>query len=304
MGKVCEAAPQDDGRPLSKSLRHSQPLNELTAQWDDMRAWYGESRVQFWDPLPRAPGQTQQDPINWGVDAALRSGRAYRSMIVWRWDVALLAPVAAPKAPDPRDDHPPTDYLETDRDEPGIVNFDVGWSVPWRVAQCFRDVVGATGDASCWQVDVLSTVGGMCRDRLNENFARTGVDVFRRNFACAPRDEPVLKWMHVIIEMHRGGTRLARWQDAHGFLYSGGVFNPPKAEWTHLCPQPLVLRKFSDAQSRELCEYLRDHDGGIPCDEAPFVAEVCTRLQTTPEIRPALEDPAVRSSFKCELPPP
>ena len=28
---------------------------------------------------------------------------------------------------------------------------------------------------------MLSTVGGMCRDRLNENFARVGVDVFRRS---------------------------------------------------------------------------------------------------------------------------
>ena len=76
---------------------------------------YGETRVKFWDPLPRAPGQTQQDPINWGLDAALRANVAYRSLIVWRWDVALVAPIAGEDPPDLALDLPPTDFLETDR---------------------------------------------------------------------------------------------------------------------------------------------------------------------------------------------
>ena len=37
------------------------------------------------------------------------------------------------------------------------------------MAPCYRAVVGAPGADSCWDVDVLSTVGGKCRDRLNEH---------------------------------------------------------------------------------------------------------------------------------------
>jgi len=250
MGKVCGAAPQDDGRPLSKSLRHSQPLNELAAQgqpstmvapwpwlllalrcaggnprpkkdpfgcdellpessdavalvvrgesfrglnagafvqlegydthalrsaiictessweiqralarnqvallveplerrgvrvdvylssygcwgvpgvanataarwWRDLESWYGgPRRVRFSAPIAKAPGQTQRTPIDVGVGAALAAGAAYRSVFVWRFDLALLDPVAAADASATLGSAAPTDYLATDRAAP------------------------------------------------------------------------------------------------------------------------------------------------------------------------------------------
>ena len=62
-----------------------------------------------------------------------------------------------------------------------------------------------------------------------------------------------------------------------------------------------MVRKFSGEENLKMCQRLVAEDGWRGCDEASFRADVCDRLRVAPEIRPALDDPQVRSAFNCPL---
>ena len=66
----------------------------------------------------------------------------------------------------------------------------------------------------------------------------------------------------------------------------------------------LVVRSYAGEANAHLCAVLRDEDGGGPCDDARFAAEVCARVRATPSLAPALDDPQVRAAFRCAPDPP
>ena len=113
--------------------------------------------MRYAAPHPRRPGQTQQTLVSAGIDAALRLGSDYRSMIVWRFDQATLKDIEGP--PRAGDDLPPTGYLEGDLAEGGLVASEQGWSVPWKFACGLGALMRIEGPGSCWRPDYIGHLG-------------------------------------------------------------------------------------------------------------------------------------------------
>ena len=174
---------------------------QADAWWRDVVSWYGgEARVRFSTPLARRKWQTQQSTASYGVDAALASGESYRSMIVWRFDVAAISPIASTTPVVVSKDVAPTDYLLTDESETGLINGDVGWTIPWRFAACFGALQrpptfdlsdGAPTGRGCWTPGAESSNGGECTKRLDGVMRANGAAGTRRSWPCHVRSPRV-----------------------------------------------------------------------------------------------------------------
>ena len=289
-------------------------VSEKTARrwWGDLVAMYGgAARVAWAEPLPRTPETlTQAYPAKAGLDAALAAlgpTEQYRSVIITRFDVAPVAPIAAP--PGAFGDAP-TDYLLTDTLEAAPGAGDLAWAVPGRFLACFR----ATLDG-CWRRDAVGSAGHDCKRHFTAFAAAVGdgqpASGFRRSWPCylAP-GRPRPPWASGSFEAADGPSELAEWQRANGYRYDPA--NPTAVlAWDFVCPAPRVLRRVTSASrrdslvaepGRELCDHLREHHApGLACgDDAEGVIkdELCARL-LAPALRPALRDPHVAALFGC-----
>ncbi|KAH8053062.1 hypothetical protein JL722_9727 [Aureococcus anophagefferens] len=246
-----------------------------------------------------APGVSEKTARRWwddlaypakaGLDAALAAlgpAEQYRSVIVTRFDVAPVAPIAAP--PGAFGDAP-TDYLLTDTLEAAPGAGDLAWAVPGRFLACFR----ATLDG-CWRRDAVGSAGHDCKRHFTAFAAAVGdgqpASGFRRSWPCylAP-GRPRPPWASGSFEAADGPSELAKWQRANGYRYDPA--NPTAVlGWDFVCPAPRVLRRVTSASrrdslvaepGRELCDHLREHHApGLQCgdDAEGFIKdELCAR---------------------------
>lgn len=262
--------------------------DRAAAWWRDVRSWYGDHRVKFSEPVKRAKFQSQQTTISRGLDAALAAGESYRSLIVWRFDVAAFAPIAGPPGATLHGpDVAPTDFLLSDGDEGGLINGDVGWTLPWRFASCFAAMQrpptfdlasGAPTGKGCWAPGAESANGGQCTQLLDGVMRRSGAKGLRKNWPCfidADHPKPAFALSAGSIDRRGSPFLLSRWMADNGHVLEAG--KPPR--WPWLCPKPAIVQRFSGSRDGALCAFLKAGEADLHCDQAHLLREICVRLR-------------------------
>ena len=222
------------------------------------------------------------------VDLALRmtARDIYRSVLIWRIDVAPLAPLVAPPK---KFGEAPTDYLDSDNDEIAGVGHGHAWAFPAAVLGCFRAVLD-----DCWVVGSTGTWAHSCAAHA----ARASGLPLRRAPWCYLEPNAARPWFtSATVEKAEGASQLAKWQRAHNFNVSEGLDRV--RAWSWLCPRPAAPVSLKDDVDKAFCDHLEEVDEDLDCagaDEAD--AEFCARL-LTPALRPALMDDHVRVQFRC-----
>lgn len=221
------------------------------------------------------------------VDAALRVSRAdiYRSVLIWRIDVAPLAPLSAPPK---KFGDAPTDYLDADNDEIAGVGHGYAWSFPAAILSCFRAVLD-----NCW---VAGSTGDWAHSCAAHAAAASGL-ALRRGPWCYLKPKETRPWFSsATVEQAAGASQLAGWQRDRGYNVSAGM--EEVRTWPWLCPRPAAPISLKDDVDRAFCDHLEAVDEDLDCDADEADAEFCARL-LTPALRPALDDDNVRAQFRC-----
>ena len=272
---VIVASPGCSNAPVSSNLKKR--------WWADLQRWYGSNLKE----AVLLDGVGHQTHLTAAVDAALRVSQAdiYRSILIWRIDVAPLAVIAAPPK---KFGDAPTDYLDADNDEIAGVGHGHAWAFPAAILSCFRAVLD-----NCW---VTGSTGDWAHSCAAHAAAASGL-ALRRGPWCYLKPKETRPWFSsATVEQATGASQLASWQRDRGYNVSAGM--EEVRTWPWLCPRPAAPISLKDDVDRAFCDHLEAVDEDLDCDADEADAEFCARL-LTPSLRAALDDDNVRAQFRC-----
>ncbi len=272
---IVVASPSCSNAPVSSNLKKR--------WWADLQRWYGSNLKE----AVLLDGVGHQTHLTAAVDAALRVSQAdiYRSVLIWRVDVAPLAVIAAPPK---KFGDAPTDFLDADNDEIAGVGHGHAWSFPAALLSCFRGVLD-----NCW---VAGSTGDWAHSCAAHAAAASGL-ALRRGPWCYLKPKETRPWFSsATVEQAAGASQLAGWQRDRGYNVSAGM--EEVRTWPWLCPRPAAPISLKADVDRALCDHLESVDEDLDCDADEADAEFCARL-LTPALRAALDDDNVRAQFRC-----
>merc|ERR1719487_1021034 len=259
---IIVVSPVCSNAPVSSNLKKR--------WWADLRRWYGANLKE----AVLLDGVGHRNHLIEAVDAAVRVSQSdiYRSILIWRIDVAPLAPLSAPPK---KFGDAPTDYLDADNDEIAGVGHGYAWSFPAAILSCFRAVLD-----NCW---VAGSTGDWAHSCAAHAAAASGL-ALRRGPWCYLKPKETRPWFSsATVEQAAGASQLAGWQRDRGYNVSAGM--EEVRTWPWLCPRPAAPISLKDDVDRAFCDHLEAVDEDLDCDADEADAEFCARL-LTPALRP------------------